>query len=129
MLWKLIQTLVKKGLEITIQSGPADFTGVIKRFDEWGITTYGTIEGFYKSSYIWLCEHDGAIHAVSRYGDDEGVITSMEDLASINFDWWNYSESKGWGDPESFWMPYFEQLGLVEVETKTKTVTTITKKG
>jgi len=114
----VIQELIEAGVEITFKKTPVEFSGANKRFEAENVTLVGAIEGFYKSNYVWLCIINDELHCIARYGEDEGVVNSIDDLARINFTWWEYSSDRGggWEDPEDFWLPHLTRLGFVKTK-------------
>ena len=114
----VIKKLIEAGISITFQEPQTIFSGANTKLEKEGVKMIGAVEGFYKSSYVYLCEFNNELHCIARYGEDEGIITSIDDLARINLEWWEYSQSKGWKQPEDFWLPHLIRLGLVDVETK-----------
>ena len=118
----VIKELIEAGVEIKFQKTPVGFSNADATLEKKGVSLVGAIEGFYKSNYVWLCElDDGELHCIARYGEDEGIIKSIDDLAKINFNWWDYSRDRGWTkptEPEEFWLPHFIRLDLVDVEDK-----------
>jgi hypothetical protein len=82
------------------------------------------LDGFYKSGDILLYEKDNHLFALARYDeitelDDENPFNS---LVWLNFDWWDKSKDRyeGWNNPNSKWLPYLIEIGLIKeiVETK-----------
>lgn len=110
---KIIEEILKKGIPIQIS------------FNNEKNKIIYTIDGFYKSNSIDLEEIDGEydLIATARYGEQTNV-SNFNDLVSLNYDWWMYSKDRyeGWKNPESRWLPFLIDMGLVK-----KTVETFVK--
>lgn len=110
---KIIEEIVKNGIPIQLS------------FNKEKNKMIYTIDGFYKSGSIDLEEKDGGndLIATARYGE-QTLVCNFNDLVSLNYDWWMYSKDRydGWKNPESCWLPFLIDMGLV-----TKTVETVVK--
>lgn len=77
------------------------------------------LNGFYKSGDVLLFEDSTYIYAQARYAE----ITVLNDgqnpfdaLVGLNYEWWQKSKDRydGWKIPDSRWLPYFLEKGLVQ---------------
>jgi len=79
------------------------------------------VSGFYKSGTIRIYEDEETLYAVARYDElTELDEEPFDSLVSLNYSWWQRSKERhdGWKNPDSKWLPYFLEKGLVK-EIKT----------
>jgi hypothetical protein len=84
------------------------------------------LNGFYKSGSIRLQYKGGSIIATSRY-DEETILDEdnpFRSLVFLNYQWWQKSKDRfdGWESPDSKWLPYFLNYGLVKEKIEVKKV-------
>lgn len=110
---KIIEEVLKKGITVNLS------------FNKEKNKIIYTIDGFYKSGTIDLEEKDDndILIATARY-NEQTLVESFDDLVSLNFSWWSYSKNRNecWNAPDSKWLPFLIDSGLVEkyVETVIK---------
>lgn len=106
---KLIRELLEKGFTIS---------GV-------SLSEHGDLEfelqGFYKSGSIKLYNNSNYIYALARYNEhtELSITNPFDSLVNLNYEWWEKSKSRyeGWSQPDSKWLPYFIEKGLVKEKT------------
>ena len=87
---------------------------------------YG-VEGFYKSDKLYICESEGQIHYMTRYGECEELFGTMDEvvkkLCSENMYWWKVTCERNPRSTIAFdgrWLPLLVEHGFVKpiVETR-----------
>jgi hypothetical protein len=106
----IIQEILEKGFQLLVEYNPKT------KKNEY------IIGGFYKSDTVRLIEDDEYLDqfiAVARY-NERMSINNFDDLIHLNHVWWVSSKDKltEWASPNSKWLPFLIEKGLVKKEIK-----------
>lgn len=108
---KLIRDLLEKGFTISgvtlSENGDLQFE----------------LQGFYKSGSVKIYADSNYIYALARYNEitELNYTNPFDSLVNLNYEWWQKSKSRyeGWSQPNSDWLPYLIEKGLVTEKTIT----------
>jgi hypothetical protein len=106
---RIIEDLVRKGFCLYVKYNKDE-----DRFEY-------ELDGFYKSGSVTFYEDkNGQLESISRY-DKVNSIDSFDDIVNLNYQWWLYSKDRfnGWTSPDSNWLPYLLEAGLIKEEVTT----------